>query len=630
MAGDSAFSGDSQVARTPPGPKSQPGSRFPVRLSVGCILGLHVALLAWTAYRNSPVRGEVAHLSAGVSHCVLGNFDLYRVNPPFIRTIAALPVLAAHPKTDWRRFGSSRLNRYEYDIAVDFVRANGPRTFWLVTLGRWMAISFSTLTCYFCFLWAKSLYGTSAGILAMLLWSFCPFSLGLGSVLVPDSHVAALSLMTVYAFSCWLDHPTWLLALAFGTSLGIAILCKFTALILWPWLPFLWVVNRIVRPATPGRREWLRQTCMLTSALAISVFVINCGYLFEGTFSAFKTLRFQSGLFTGVSSLQQCPPDGANRFSGTWLGELPVALPTNMLQGIDAQRLDFERGSPSYLHGQWSSRGWWYYYLYAFAVKLPLGTWCLIIAAVFMTFLGRSSPTTFRGEGIVLATFFLVLVFVSSQTGFSAHSRYSLPALPFLYVWTSRVAVVFVPDRRRLSTLVIAGLATSALVWSVGSSLYVYPHSLSYFNEFAGGPHQGPKHLLDSNVDWGQDLLYLDRWLKRHPDHRLDGLAYHAWFRPDYIGFRKTKKPPNDAHPPEQKYDGLDCGPLPGLYAVSVNLLYDPARNYTYFGQFSPIAKAGYSIYIFDISFEEANNARRKLRLPLLPANWMREQKKPP
>jgi hypothetical protein len=51
------------------------------------------------------------------------------------------------------------------------------------------------------------------------------------------------------------------------------------------------------------------------------------------------------------------------------------------------------------------------------------------------------------------------------------------------------------------------------LAWSVGSSLWYYPHSLSYFNELVGGPMGGPKHLLDSNIDWGQDLFYLKDWL---------------------------------------------------------------------------------------------------------------------
>ena len=63
-------------------------------------------------------------------------------------------------------------------------------------------------------------------------------------------------------------------------------------------------------------------------------------------------------------------------------GAIPVPLPADFVQGIDVQRLDFERGMPSYLRGQWAEHGWWYYYLYVMVVKMPLGTWGLALLAV--------------------------------------------------------------------------------------------------------------------------------------------------------------------------------------------------------------------------------------------------------
>lgn len=55
-------------------------------------------------------------------------------------------------------------------------------------------------------------------------------------------------------------------------------------------------------------------------------------------------------------------------------------------------------------------------------------------------------------------------------------------------------------------------LTAVSVCWLAASSLSIYPHSLSYFNESVGGPLNGPHHLLGSNVDWGQDLLYLEEW----------------------------------------------------------------------------------------------------------------------
>lgn len=55
---------------------------------------------------------------------------------------------------------------------------------------------------------------------------------------------------------------------------------------------------------------------------------------------------------------------------------------------------------------------------------------------------------------------------------------------------------------------VFQSLVAGSFCWFLASSLWVYPHSLSYFNESIGGPLNGPEHLLGSSADWGQDLFY--------------------------------------------------------------------------------------------------------------------------
>ena len=102
---------------------------------------------------------------------------------------------------------------------------------------------------------------------------------------------------------------------------------------------------------------------------------------------------------------------------------------------------------------------------------------------------------------VVLVPGMVILICVSSQTGFSVHPRYVIPALPFLFVWTSKVGRAFerrphpvsLSQRERgvigwfrdRKQPVMAAMVAMALAWSVGSSLSVYPHSLSYFNELA-------------------------------------------------------------------------------------------------------------------------------------------------
>jgi hypothetical protein len=105
-----------------------------------------------------------------------------------------------------------------------------------------------------------------------------------------------------------------------------------------------------------------------------------------------------------------------------------------------------------------------------------------------------------RNELTLLLPAAVVFLLVSSQLGFTIHLRYALPCLPFGFIWISKVARSLELGQRGL-----AFMTCIALAGSVASSLWCYPFSLSYFNELAGGPTNGHRHLLDSNIDWGQD-----------------------------------------------------------------------------------------------------------------------------
>jgi hypothetical protein len=197
--------------------------------------------------------------------------------------------------------------------------------------------------------------------------------------------------------------------------------------------------------------------------------------------------------------------------------------------------------------------------------------------------------------------------------------------LPFAFIWMSRV--VRPPFKGRSLFPALAGVG---LTGSVLSSMLVYPHCLSYFNALAGGPRGGHAHLLDSNIDWGQDLLDLKRWLDRHPEARPLHLAYFGESDPRIAGIEFTPPPPG-ALGDDVALDKNQLGPLPGWHAVSVQflrggrrLMYDGQgereaqrpRQYCYFQHFEPTATAGYSIYIYHITPAEANRVRREMGLP--------------
>lgn len=152
-------------------PRKRP-SRASVVLTL--LVVVHAGLLAWSSTRHSPSNSEVPALPAGIRHWYEGRFDLFRVNPPLVRSVAALPVLALKPEVDWGKFQDPVGVRSEFEVGHDFVRHNGDRSFRLFTVARLACIPFSILGALVCYGWARDLYGSRAGCLAAALWCFSP------------------------------------------------------------------------------------------------------------------------------------------------------------------------------------------------------------------------------------------------------------------------------------------------------------------------------------------------------------------------------------------------------------------------------------------------------------------------
>ena len=330
------------------------------------------------------------------------------------------------------------------------------------------------------------------------------------------------------------------------------------------------------------------------------------------------------GQFEFVSDTLKPDPKvrSGNIFRETWLGQVPVPLPACYVEGIDVQKHEFARADrPSYLAGEYRYPGWWYYYLYALAIKVPLGFWVIGAITIVQCARPKTRLASWRDQLFLLLPAVVVLTLVSSQTGINRHMRYVLPVFPFVLIWISQVFAR--PTFKGKAFLA----ACVALLWAACSSLWIYPHSLSYFNEAIGGPRNGHKHLINSNIDWGQDLLLLRDWVNDHPEHANISIAYSGGYHASAAGL--TGSPPPAGPKTEQMQPEMPRGPQPGWYAVSVNYFYRlyrmkllddqgkifaaPRCDYSYFLEFEPVETIGYSIYIYRITEEQAQEVRERI-----------------
>ena len=540
---------------------------------------IHVVMLGGLAAYYSPTSDEVAHLAAGVRILETGEVDSYLVNPPLAKFVAALPVFAQSPETSWKRFSDDPADRMEWQVGQDFIYANGPASLWYFVLARWACIPFSLIGLVVIFHWTSDLLGQRPGAASATLWAFAPSILGNGALVTPDVPCASLTIAATFMFYRWLQSQSWNATFLAAATLGLAHLTKTTCILLWPSFLLAWMC--FAKPKC-------RSCCQFSLIVLGSVFVLNAGYGFDGTFKPLGSYSFVSRLFGGDR-----PHDAerGNRFSAM-LGQAPVPFPEPYIVGIDLQRRDFEGGwrpMYSYMRGEQHLGGWWYYYFYAMLVKLPIGTLALLAVSLSITFTKPLDWKSVRQYGVLAIPTLTLLVTVSSQTGFSRYFRYLLPCLPFAFVVMGNC---FSDGRstwvRRLSILLVACAAVE--------SVCVYPNSLAFFNISVGGPMKGHHHLLDSNVDWGQDLYRIKAWLEEHENHRPACLAYSGVVDPRVMDIRLDPIP--------REKGGVAPDLLPGYYIVSVNHIhgYDsPQDGWGYFLDLPVYERISPSIFVYHI-----------------------------
>ena len=555
-----------------------------------CVIGLCIVqavLLAILSWQTSLNRTEVGHLGAAVYFYKTRQFDVFHVNPPLTRMIVGPPILLSAPEFEWKTYSPRPQDRSEWGIGQSFIHANSPPQVHLATfLARCLLIPFILLGSWFGYRFASELYGVFAGFLFLILWIFSPLVLGWGATICPDVVASSLGIVAFYFFWHWLKTPNWRQAAIAGICLGLLPLAKMTWVLAFPLWIFLWLLWRVsYRKSfeTVPLPDWKHMAVILL----VGLYVINMGYFFDGSFRPLGSYEFISNTFTGHQSEKgedfQAVP--GNRFADSWLRTVPVPLPGEFVQGIDTQKLDFERGIESYFRGTYSQHGWWYYFTYVVLLKEPLGILILGILAVSVTCFVKRYNVSWRDEMIILLPCLSLFIFVSSQTGFSLHPRYIIPAMPFAYIGISKLGQAFTFKRP-----VLAGTISVLLLWIIISSFWQFPHSMSYFNGLVGSPQNAPKHLLGSNLDWGQNSYFLKHWYENHPEAGPIKIAYFPTESLERLGI-KTKTPSGT--------------PEPGWYAIGVNELYGASGIYRSFQNLEPVDRIGNSIYIYHIDGED-------------------------
>ena len=574
-------------------------SRTTIRIALGFIVLVACLLAAstWRVYSNT--WDEPEHLAAGIELLDKGRYEYDTEHPPIVRIFMALgPYLAGA-----RSFGTPPPDGVLE--GTDILYTGGHYDLYL-TLARLGTLPFLALLLYATWLWGRRtavspIGGSPAGrsvaageaLLAVLLTASVPPVLGHAALATLDVAAAATVCLALYAAQCWLSSGRWKDAVFCGLATGLAVGSKFSA------VPFLVLgfgalaVTHAVLLRWPGTaaddgsvtanrpapiRRLLRDLALIVLATLLP---LALAYGIRGHATSVAH-RFDWAL---VFLLHEhgLSHDAGVVLQHLWLPQWVQGL----LEGIIAIKAHNDSGHLSFLLGQLRSTGWWYFYLVALAAKTPIPL--LVLGPVGMVMLAREGWRERDGWRIApLILFLTVLVFSSAFSHINIGIRHVLVLYPFMALGAAYLVARLWRTLRATTVRPLAIAGSGLLVvfvgWQVLTLWTANPDYLPYFNEFIAHPEQV---LVDSDLDWGQDLRRLEQ---RAAAIRIPKLNLAYLGTPDLT---RERLPPYVMMTPGK--------PVTGWIAVSTLARAHFPKGYAWLDAYRPLETIGKTIDLYYI-----------------------------
>jgi len=508
---------------------------------VGALLILFLVLGITSMAGKGITNDEATHIPSGYSYWKTFDYRLNIEHPPLIKLIAALPLLVLNPTLPLD--DSSWEEPLQWDFGTRFLYLSNQNADQIVFWSRIPMMLLAAFFGIFVFLFARDLYGEHAGLLALFLYALSPTILAHARLVTTDLGISGFTLMSLYFLWRYVKKKKKKDLLLTGISVGCALSAKYTGIFI------------------PG----------------ILAAVLLCYLLVEHKGKVMQVVKSKETFTLAKAFVIILLIGGSILVVSYGITEAPTYL-----EGFGAVVFHSSTGHRAFLMGEYSETGWWYYFPIAFLLKTPLG----ILGLLFLSIISLRWYKPRKDELfllIPLLCFFVLFMMNKINIGV----RHILPVYPLLFIYMSRLTKV------NWKKAVKVALIGALLVLFVIESMMIYPHYLAFFNEAAGGPEQGWQHLIDSNIDWGQDLKGLGEWMNENNIEHIK-LTYFGTDSKLYRGI---------------SWKEMTCGPSTGLMAVSVTRLIGFTERsgicLHWLREQTPIANIGHSILIYNISTED-------------------------
>ncbi len=522
-----------------------PPYRFALVLGVLLPLLLYLLFTLGVGAQKSAHFDEAAHLASGYYANRYDDFRLATGNLILGQRLAALGLVGDAVAPPPERLRNAVLNAQRIDPdqmgkALLYLSGNNPQH--LLLRARMPIALLAAITGLGIFLWSRRIFGNPGGIVSLAFFAVSPTLIAFGGIVGADLPAASLLFFTVWAFWALLHRVTPPTVAAFGASAGLLLLSKLSALAFGPVALALLLARfgfggrslnygwgwRADRKVSSPFGVSAALAGALIGAFAIVLAVIWAGYGFR--FSAAPADAVGSGLAWWMYDEAKGPLITLIRaaLSGHW-------LPEPFLFDLAALAL-LVGGRQAYFFGEVGVDGWIGYFPFTFFAKsnpmVILGLGVLALVGIVQWRRARrrgASVPAWLYESIPALAFIAIFGAIACLSALNIGHRHILPLYPFVFLLLGGLGRVFASPKRWPKVgvgLLLAGGLTNAL--------FAYPNPLGYISPLVGGERHGYEMVVDSSLEWGQELPALRAWLDARPEERSGSKGHGPYF--SYFG----------------------------------------------------------------------------------------------
>ena len=594
----------------------------------GAMLALMFGLSVTSMATESAIVDEVAHIPSAYSYLHYGDYRLNPEHPPLMKDLAGLPLQFMNLKfPDDQPAWTTDVNG-QWESGWNFIYHIGNNAqdilFWSRLPILLVGIGFGVVL----YLFVMRRWGKAVALLTLFFYTLSPNILAHSHYVTTDLGASVFMFLALIAYVKFIEVPHGKNLFLLSLGLAGAQLAKFSGALLYPIL-LIMTVAVVMTWQTP--RYWFERAKLYIGGLITASFLsVLWVWIYYIPHVIHMPQDVQERLISG-----SLVSDNVAGIGGVLINLSHMAVFKPLVQYLLGLAMVFGRvsgGNVTYFNGEVSNQSFHMYFPELFILKTQVALLILgliVVAVALAVFFRRQSlgvlrrlATSVRSRLLAWTLgFFALFYFAVSVAGnLNLGIRHILPIYVPLFILVAAGTVTIARKLSRtqwrpMSAMVLAVL----LLWYGGSTSAVYPSFTAYFNELIGGPANADKYFSDSGVDWGQDLVHLRQYVDKHPEINHLALDYFGGGDPQYYFCNRAYDSQGRLIATAAGYDcshsvyefwHSEYGRYTGQYlAVSETFLENDRyyaglrgdKGYGYLRDMKPIAKIGYSIYLFKL-----------------------------